>query len=280
MNLLARLREGQPILMDGAMGTELIRRGYTGPSWRANYDASELVEQIHADYMAAGAEIVLLNTFLCSTPEVQQECPAGASAFLPFVRSQIRCDWEGLDFSSLAPQGPPGRNFNDLDAITSLVFEGFTTAGAVLLETCSDVTAFEAVERIGERTSVPMLVSFTFRTDEATGQPRTFAGLSPETIAETAEASRIVALGVNCGLDQSPKQVAEVVRRYRSATSLPILARANAGSPRDGANTSMAPDEWADEMMQVVAAGATLVGGCCGTTPEHIAALAMQLQKA
>jgi 5-methyltetrahydrofolate--homocysteine methyltransferase len=271
MNLLARLREGRPILMDGAMGTELIRRGYTGPSWRANIDASELVQQIHSDYIAAGAELILLNTFLIPSITDRREQFTAALRGCAIRRSPV------LELASLGPQRMSGDNFADFGAMVKLILDWFTFGDTILIETCSDLSVFELIQQVGEHTSIPMSASFTFHADPSTAELLTYAGLTAEAVAKHAEEVGVFALGVNCGLDQSPAMVAEVVRRYRSVTSLPIMARPNAGSPRYGVTTPMAPEVWAEETMKVVDAGATLVGGCCGTTPEHIAALKQRL---
>ena len=264
MTFLDLLQSRQTLLMDGAMGTELMRRGYRGPTWRANLDVTDLVHAIHIEFESAGAEVLLTNTFL--VPSMLDE---RGMVHETITRAETLA--VGYRLASLGPMRKP--DFPDIEELLRRT-AGFTAVDGFLLETCSDLSALAAATAIAERTAHPVIVSFSYRTDPATGDARTTAGMSPETIAEVVD-GKIAGLGVNCGLNQSPAQVADVVRRYRTATSLPLLARPNAGSP----GSTLSPENWARETAQAVNAGATLIGGCCGTTPEHIRELATLLGK-
>ena len=256
MTFVDDLRSGRTLLMDGGMGTELMRRGHVGPTWRANLDAPDLVRAIHADYVAAGAKVLLTNTFL-TPPEMEP------------IRAAVRL----ARSHGAHVLGAFGPEFLDaptlLDAVAAL-----GDIDGLLLETCSDSTAFDAVRRIHARhPNLPILVSFTF---QANG--RTFANRTPEEIARAAE--NIVAVGANCGVDLSPRDFAGILRHYRSATSLPLFARPNAGSPtRVGANWTHPLDAntWAEQTAEL--SDAAMLGGCCGTTPEHVRELARRLER-
>src|SRR5947209_12277439 len=117
-----------------------------------------------------------------------------------------------------------------------------------------------------------MLLSLTYlRTPD--GELRTLTGLSPEEAARQAEEVGAAALGVNCGREIRVADCAEAVRRYRGATALPLFARPNAGTPKrtdDGFGYPQSPEEMAAGLPELLAAGAVMVGGCCGTTPDHV----------
>jgi methionine synthase I (cobalamin-dependent) len=104
---------------------------------------------------------------------------------------------------------------------------------------------------------------------------RTFRGLTPEEGARRAAALGVAALGVNCGREIEMADCAEILRRYRAVTDLPLFARPNAGTPtkdKERLFYPRTPEEMAGGLPAILAAGAALVGGCCGTTPAHIAA--------
>jgi 5-methyltetrahydrofolate--homocysteine methyltransferase len=117
-----------------------------------------------------------------------------------------------------------------------------------------------------------LLLSLTYRRDAA-GRLTTFSGHGPATFARHAARHGVAALGVNCGRDIGPKEILEILACYRQETDLPLFARPNAGPPE----ASLAPDELVSGMEPLVRAGVAMIGGCCGTTPEHIRCLAARL---
>ena len=254
MSFIDELRSGRPLPMDGGMGTELMRRGHVGPTWRANLEAPELVRAIHADYVAAGARVLLTNTFMFP-PDLEPIRSAGRHA-----RSQ-----------GAYVLGAFGPDF--LDAPT--LFYAIDALGEVdglLLETCSSPTAFDLVGRIhGRNPRMPILASFAFQANGLT-----FTGQTPEEIARAAEG--VVALGANCGVGLSPADFAAILRRFRSATSLPLFARPNAGSPTrvgDKWTYPLDAQTWAEQTAALQ--DAAMLGGCCGTGPDHVGRLARLL---
>jgi 5-methyltetrahydrofolate--homocysteine methyltransferase len=283
-HLLDLLQSGVLILMDGAMGTELRRRGMDddecGELWNCTYP--ERVRAIHEDYVAAGARCLLTNTFQANPHALachgaanrladicaaglglaREACPAGGLV-LADVGPILQAD-SSLDFS----------NFNDLD----LLLPWLEQADGVLLETCSSTQALRAAEYLKDRLpgegKVPVLLSLTYR-EIAPGDYRTWSGHDPETFARQARQHGVAALGVNCGREIDVGDLAAIVRRYRACTDLPLFARPNAGTPqeREGAWVyPRTPAALAVRLPELVEAGASLIGGCCGTTPKHIAA--------
>jgi 5-methyltetrahydrofolate--homocysteine methyltransferase len=280
-SFLETLRSGRVLLMDGAMGTELQRaglhKGARGELW--NLQQPERVRAIHQDYMAAGAECLLTNTFLAlaqmltGRPRDAEQTSAILDVGLQLARSA--CGPHGF---VLADIGPVLEGFGCADLLANKplvrVVRSMRRADALLLETYSSPGVIEAVRFLHEvaaEADTPILLSMTFlRT--STGEPRTFSGHWPESFASIPH---IAALGVNCGRDIGMDKVIEIIRRYRKVTDLPLFARPNAGTPTRVRNQWVyphTPQDMAARLPELLEAGVAMVGGCCGTTPEHIAA--------
>ena len=121
---------------------------------------------------------------------------------------------------------------------------------------------------------LPVLLSLTYRRGES-GTLRTISDHDPEWFAGRAQGWGVAALGVNCGRDLGMDEIIEIVRRYRTATELPLFARPNAGTPRKVRNRWVyphTPEAMAARLPELLEAGVCMVGGCCGTTPQHIVA--------
>jgi methionine synthase I (cobalamin-dependent) len=121
---------------------------------------------------------------------------------------------------------------------------------------------------------LPVLLSMTYQR-ETNGKISTLSGHAPEWFARRAKNWGAVALGVNCGRDIGMTEIIEIVRRYRQETDLPLFARPNAGTPTKQGDRWVFPhtaEGMAARLPELIDAGATMIGGCCGTTPEYIAA--------
>lgn len=276
MDMANRLIEwlAQPTvrLMDGAMGTQLQRAGLAvgerGEAW--NVQHPELVLAVHQAYVQAGAEVLLTNSFQANPltqPERLDEVLSAA------VRLARKAAGDGrlvlLDVGPMA--GPEHGEFGDGQVWERLAAAASCCDG-LLIETCSTEHALAAVRR-ARGLGRPVLLSFWYRFDG--GEFHSVDGHSPEWFAERAEAVGIAALGVNCGVDLGVAECAEIVKHYRQATRLPIFARPNAGTPqRQGERWSYprSPDAMAVALPLLLEAGVRMIGGCCGTTPEHLAA--------
>ncbi len=148
-------------------------------------------------------------------------------------------------------------------------------ADAILIETCSTPRVQLAIERIAGQTSVPILMSITYMR-EANGHIHSISDYPPEWFAAHAKRWGAAALGVNCGRDLGIDEIVEILRRYRQETDLPLFARPNAGTPTIVGDTwtfPLSPAKLAGRLPEILEAGAVMVGGCCGTTPAHIAAM-------
>jgi methionine synthase I (cobalamin-dependent) len=289
--LLDALHSGSVLLMDGGMGSELYQAGLEpgecGAEW--NLSRPERIRDIHNSYVLAGARCLLTNTFQanpCALVQhgLEDQLERITRAGVRLARSVVGP--EGFVLADIGPIliSPDDHDFSDWDdlARTASAFAGATLDWAdvdgILLETCSSPRALSAVElirhRVLDHADVPLLLSLTYKHD-AGGSLRTHSGHAPEIFARHAAQHGVAALGVNCGREIDMKDVIEIVRRYRQETDLPLFARPNAGTPVDDGGRRLYPrsvEDMAARLPELIAAGAVMVGGCCGTTPAHIAA--------
>jgi 5-methyltetrahydrofolate--homocysteine methyltransferase len=261
------LAAGKPILMDGATGTELMRAGMD-PGPGVNLTHPELVQRIHESYVHAGARVLLTNTFQVNKGTRGRVIAAAVGLACAAARN------EELVFASV------GMPIAELFAGSLRSRIPFDQLDGILLETQSDFSIKEILP-ITVRFSVPVMVSMTFHRD-AGGRLETVSGLTPEAVATAAEDCRIAMLGVNCGRDISLADTTTILQAYRSVCGLPLFARPNAGTPTrvgDQLIYPVTPAEMAAWVPEAIRAGAIMIGGCCGTTPEHIAACLDALAK-
>jgi 5-methyltetrahydrofolate--homocysteine methyltransferase len=281
---LDALHSGRVLLMDGAMGTELQRAGIADGACHELWNVThpERVRAIHQAYVDAGAEVLLTNTFQANPPALARHGLVEKLVTLNRMAVSLARAVAGSDRFVLLDMGPL------VDAATSqefpephLMSRQRGCAGgtdALLLETCSSPRVRRVLPRADaknrEGSDRPLLLSLTYRRD-ARGKLCTSSGHPPEWFARRARKYGIAALGVNCGRDISMEDVIAIIRRYRSATDLPLFARPNAGTPtRIGERWvyPYTPEQMAARLPELLAAGVSMVGGCCGTTPDHIAA--------
>jgi len=153
-------------------------------------------------------------------------------------------------------------------------------ADALLIETSSDISDVAKILKDRARTGhkskeLPVLFSWTI-SRRANGSVRGQRGESPAALARLARHFDIAALGVNCGRDIGMDENPEAIRQYHAETDLPLFARPNAGTPtRVGVHWvyPLTPERLAERLPELLEAGVNMVGGCCGTTPEHVAAM-------
>jgi 5-methyltetrahydrofolate--homocysteine methyltransferase len=282
-DFLDALHSGPVLLMDGAMGTELQRMGMgpdeCGESW--NVMRAKSVRAVHDSYVAAGAEVLLTNTFQAHPAHLARigmedhleeingnavrlaRKTAGRSRFVlgdigPILTSDGRT--ETTDYGDLA------RVLASLDGVDGILFE--TWSHPCVLPAVQ--YAFHRVVEVG----VPLLLSLSYQRTPS-GQLVTISGHGPETFARHAEHHGIAALGVNCGRDIDMDDIIQIIRRYRAETALPLFARPNAGTPTKQGDQwiyPLTPEAMAAQLPELLEAGVNMIGGCCGTTPAHITA--------
>ena len=278
------LNRNKTILLDGAIGTELDKRGLMSRG-RNNLDNPQVVLEIQKEYAQCGCHALTANTLTMnriyiethhvgvSVEEVNRagvELARQAAAENQYVLGNI-----GSTGRLLEPYGDYSESqFCDTYAEQATVLSEAGVDGFII-ETMIDLReALCAVRACKGNFSLPVIASIAFATQ--TNGARTVMGNSAEDCAvKLAEAGADV-IGANCG-DLDPAQMAEVVSLLHSATTLPVLAQPNAGLPKlveDKTVFDMAPADFADGIARCIDAGARIVGGCCGTTPEHIRAVA------
>jgi 5-methyltetrahydrofolate--homocysteine methyltransferase len=275
---LEALNSGHVMLMDGAMGTELRRAGLAvdgcGEAW--NLTNSEKVRAIHQAYKDAGARCFLSNTFQSNPSALAKHGFAGKleainQAAIELVRSVAGT--EGFVLGDIGPFHPAWNEQTVQQIVSSL-----GGVDGLLLETFSDLDGLWAAKYgclpCFESDSIPVLLSVTYkRTSD--GVLTAQGGQTPEVFGHLARQYGIAALGVNCGREIGMKDIIEIVRRYRTVTDLPLFARPNAGTPvREGERLIYphSPEQMAALLPDLLEAGPAMIGGCCGTTPDHIAA--------
>ena len=259
-DFLKALDSGRVLLMDGAMGTELLRAGaHNEPPQHLQGDADK-ARAIHSAYLKAGAEVLVTNTFRLTPP------PALFDTFQAAVRLAKSTSATAFVLADLGPEYTPS------NTSASALLSACADADGLLLETVSDASLIEACAADGSK--LPRLLSFAFRRD-SDRQLRTFSSLTPANCAEAAVRFGCAALGVNCGREIGLQELLEILARYRSVTALPLFVRPNAGTPTriDGHWVyPETPESMATWLPPLFEAGVRMVGGCCGTTPAHIAA--------
>jgi 5-methyltetrahydrofolate--homocysteine methyltransferase len=267
--------------MDGAMGTELQRHGLAagecGELW--NLTHPERVQRIHTAYRHAGASCLVTNTFQANPAALGKHGLQSRWEDINRAAGELARSAAGTEALVLADIGPGIGLPLQEPTIYRQFAQSFGSADGLLLETQSSITDLERLvrgrDRADEQGRLPILFCVTYLRD-ASGQIVTWEEKQPpEYYAERATELGVDAVGVNCGREIDMQAVIEITRRYRRVTNLPLLARPNAGTPVpiDGRWVyPRGPEEMAGQLPELLAAGAIMIGGCCGTTPEYIAA--------
>lgn len=294
MELSCALRS-EIIICDGAMGTELQRRGLgrgvTPDSW--NITHPNQVKAVHEAYIRAGAQVVLTNTFGANAMRSGKDEQYSVQQLNHAAAENAR-ECAGQDVLVFGDVGPTGREdqlppygtqpeqtFYDTfkEQTIALAEAG---VDAIMVETMSNLTeAVIAVRAAKDNTSLPVICSMAFARPPAS-RPGDFR--SPwgdalsDIISELTQAGAEI-LGSNCG--DLVEEMPQLAAKMREITDLPLIFEVNAGRPRVDEEYrsiySLDPQGLAEIASQLVEAGANIVGGCCGTTPEHIAAIKARL---
>ena len=263
------------IFLDGAMGTMLQRAGLK-PGELPELIAltrPELLTDIHRQYIEAGADIVYANTFGANRRKLMKlgvtvdEVVSAAVAAAKKAGPRVALDVGPLG-ELLEPLGTLPFE-SAVEMFAELVRAG-VKAGAdlIAIETMTDLQeARAALIAAKENSDLPVIVTMSF--DE---NGRTFTGCTAASMASTLTGLGADAIGLNCSL--GPKQLLPILREIMAHTNLPVIAKPNAGlpDPVDG-HYDLSPAEFAEAMAEAVAAGVSVVGGCCGTNPDYIRAL-------
>lgn len=283
MNLSSFLETQKIILLDGAMGTQLDKHGLMLRG-RNNLDAPEAVLEIHRQYAACGCHALTTNTLTMNriyieTHNVGVDMYDVNQAGAELARQAAGKNQYVLgDISSTGQLLEPYGSYKESEFYDTFKEQAQALAEAgvdgFIIETMFDIReALCALRACKENFQLPVITSIAFATETKGG--RTIMGNSAEDCAKILTEAGADVIGANCG-DLDPSQMAVVVSILKSATNKPVLAQPNAGKPRlveDKTVFEMAPAEFAAGISECIHNGACLVGGCCGTTPEHIRAV-------
>ncbi|MFW6158473.1 MAG: homocysteine S-methyltransferase family protein [Planctomycetota bacterium] len=279
---------GEFLIADGAMGTQLQALGLVGDCpevW--NVERPDAVQGIHRRYVEAGARLVLTNTFGGSEWKLARAGHAADQARLCRGAAENARAAAGDGGFVLGDVGPTGKlpepygthGIEEFESVFARQIGLLAAAGVhgVLVETMGSAAEAAAAVRAARRTcDLPVLATLTYSAGKR--GYRTMMGETVEQGTEAVLAAGADVVGSNCGLGAG--QMVGVIEQVRAVTAGPVLAKPNAGQPKlvDGETVFDEDAEtWAAKAPALAAAGATIVGGCCGTTPDHIARAAALL---
>jgi 5-methyltetrahydrofolate--homocysteine methyltransferase len=286
---MERIKSGQVLVADGATGTNLQQRGLTagkpGEVWV--FERPEEILCLHRDFIAAGADIILTCTFGGTSIRLAQEGLGERAAELNQRAAALaREAVQGTAVLVAGSIGPTGQMLKPLGSMEEQAcYDAYeaqarTLAEAgvdlLLIETQYDLTEASLAVRAARAVSdLPLVCSFSY--DRGT---RTMMGVKPVQMAKTF-AESVDLLGINCG--KSLEDNLTALKELRSATSLPIWFKPNAGLPRVDAEGrtifDVTPEAMGARVPDWLAAGANVVGGCCGSSPEHVKEISRAAKK-
>jgi len=277
---------GTTTLTDGAWGTEFQRLGAAlgacTDEW--NINKPELVRQIAASYVQAGSRVILTNTFRANSISLTQY--GLQESFEAINRAAVKLSRQAAGNSAMvfASIGPSGKMLMTKEVTAEQLKNAFLQQAlalaaegpdAILIETMTDLAEARIAATAALETNLPVIVSLVF--DSGKNRDRTIMGTTPEQAATALTSDGVHAVGANCGV--GIREFIPVCKRMAAATSLPIWIKPNAGLPEmlgGVAHYKTTPEEFAAAAPELIAAGATFLGGCCGTTKQIIRELAQQ----
>ena len=261
------------LLFDGAMGTQLQKRGLTQDPVLLNLTHAKQVTEVHRAYLEAGADIIIANTFGAykhkhdNFKDIIHAALTNARAAMQGTHDK----WLALD---LGPTGLMLEPYGDAtpeecaDIYSATIDTGVSQGvDLILIETMMDLTELEIAVTSAKATGLPVFATMTF---DKNG--RTMMGASIKDMVSLLEGLGADAIGMNCGF--GPDIYANLAKELRLATSLPTIIQPNAGLPTTAPDGSSGYDLTVSDFVKIVSQiDANIIGGCCGTSPEHIAGL-------
>ena len=266
-------------ILDGAMGTELQKRGLQlgeiPEVW--NIEKPEKIREVHLNYIMSGSDIIYTNTFGANRRKMSRV----NYSVDELIRAAINNGREAVKMSGKSVKvaldiGPIGAlieplgdmSFEEAYDIFKEMVVAAEDADAIFIETMTDIYETKAaVLAAKENSNLPVYVTMSFEENQ-----RTFTGTSIDSMAMTLEGLGVDGIGFNCSL--GPTELAPMVKKLYSLTSLPIIFKPNAGLPDPVTNKyNVSPEEFATLIKELLPYGIEYLGGCCGTAPEYISAL-------
>ncbi len=282
--LIERLAGEAPVLIDGAWGTQMQARGLPigacPDAWNLTQPAK--VEDVARAYVNAGSRIILTNTFGANRFVLARHSLEAQTAEINRAGAALsKRATEGTPALVFASIGPSGKMLISDEVTEDALRDAFAEqaqalaaggADAIVIETMSDLDEACIALEAAKATGLPVVVSMTY--DSGKDKGRTMMGVTPEQAVERLEAAGADVIGANCG--QGIEGYVQIAARLRQATSLPVWIKANAGLPElvEGrAVYRTSAEQFASFAPAVVSAGATFIGGCCGSSPDFIQSL-------
>jgi 5-methyltetrahydrofolate--homocysteine methyltransferase len=279
----------RPLLGDGAMGTQLmlagLEQGNCGEAW--NLTHPDRVLAIQRRYAEAGSDCILTNTFGGSRIMLNRHGNAGKAAAINRAAVEIaRCAFDGREGYVIGDIGPfggllePYGDFSEDDVRSAFTEQAHALveagADAIIIETQTSLEELSLGLSAAREAGAPCVIgsmAYDVTLDGSTF--RTMMGIDPERAAQFMEENHADIVALNCGTGMDMERALHAVVRYRRATSLPIMVQPNAGQPKL-VNMKVTYDETPQQMgggvIPLLEAGASIVGACCGSTPDHIRA--------
>lgn len=288
-SLLDALRE-RVLLSDGAMGTQLMNAGLEsggcGEAW--NIEHPDRVLAIQKRYVEAGSDCLITNTFggcriMLDRHEPGMDVAAINAAAVRIAREAFG-ERSGFVLGDVGPFGGLMEPYGDFGR--DKVYEAFLEQARALVEAGADAIIIEtqtvpdelgvAIDAAREAGAAYIIASMAFDLTNETRELRTMMGTTPEDAVHLMAEKKVDVVATNCGTGVGMKQAADVVRRYRACCDLPVMAQPNAGNPvleKMKVVFKQTPQDMAADAGELLEAGANIIGGCCGSTPEHVRAL-------
>ena len=283
---------GRVLVSDGAWGTFLHQKGLQTGTCPEQWcvDHPEEVGDIASSYIEAGSDMVETNSFGGSALKLEHYGLSDRAAEFNEAAARISSIAAGGDKWVIASIGPTGKMLLTGDVTREELYDGFKEqavalekggADAICIETMSDIDeAVQAVKAARENTDLEVICTFTFeRTIQ--GDYRTMMGVSPVEAARAAMEAGADIIGTNCG--NGFERMIDIVKEIRTVSpDIPVLVHANAGLPKNIDGVDVFPDtpeQMASLVPDLVDAGANIIGGCCGTTPDHIRAIKQAVEQ-
>lgn len=284
---MLRERLGKELLyFDGGMGTLLQERGLQPGELPETWNLlhAEEIREIHRKYIEAGSDIVLTNTFGANALKFHDyaySLEEIVNAAVGHVKAAAEQAGNGRRIYTALDIGPTGKllkPMGDLDFETAyeaykevMIYGEKAGADLIHIETMSDTYELKAaVLAAKENTSLPVFATTIF--DE---RGKLLTGADVPSVVALLEGLRVDAFGINCGM--GPEQMIPILEQITKYSSLPVIVKPNAGLPKQKNGQTyydVSPEEFAEVMKKIVEMGAVVIGGCCGTTPDHIKAMA------
>ncbi len=283
------LAERAVLVADGATGTMLQRAGLPAGAApeRWNLENPDAIQTLYRSYADAGADLILTNTFGGTRIRLERDGLGDRVHAINVAAAQLACAVVADHGLAIGDIGPTGQMLEPLgaltyaDAVAAFAEQAAALAeggvDAIVIETMSDLEELKAaVAGVRQVTTLPLLTTMSFDT-----KGRTMMGVKPEKAAETMVSLGVDVIGANCGRTLS-ETFAAILKMRAAAPAAVLMAKPNAGLPHtaDGSLVyDVTPDIIADYARRFVAeAGVKIFGACCGSTPEHIAAIAAALK--